>query len=117
MPQVKHFGVREDSFELFTQADLHLFLIDKDAVLSQTARFDVAVEQNDSMAGFSKLAGGVDTRWARPDNGYQMLMAHSVLVKRASFGRTDREETKLEETAKLLKLSFSFVFQFGAARV
>ena len=49
MTQIKYFRVGENSFELFAQTGLHLFLVDKDAVLGQTARFDVAIDQDHPM--------------------------------------------------------------------
>ncbi len=68
--QIKNLRVGKDSLELFPQSCLHLFLVDKDTVLGQPARLDIAVEQDHTVTGFGKLARTIDSRRSRADHSH-----------------------------------------------
>src|ERR687893_1538524 len=78
MAKVKNFRVSQNFLELFTQARLHLLLIEKDPIFGQSAWLDIPIEQNNTMPGLCKLAGAIDTGGASADNCHQVLLAHPV---------------------------------------
>src|SRR5262249_50607771 len=117
MAEIRNFRVRENALELFAQSGLHLFLIQKNPVLRQSAGLDVTVDQQHSMSRFGELARSVDAGGARADNGHEMLLRHVFLLKPSianfsrSFERDLMERTGKKKAGKvLLQLSFTFEF-------
>jgi hypothetical protein len=75
--EVENLRIGKYALELLAQPGLHLFLIDEDAVLGQTAGLDITVEQDHAMSRFGKLARAIDARRPRPDHNDQVLFRHS----------------------------------------
>src|SRR5262249_26387430 len=61
--------IGEDLLELAPQAALHLVLVQEDPVLGQTARLDVAVEEEDAAAEPRERASGEQPSGASSDDG------------------------------------------------
>jgi hypothetical protein len=64
MTEIRNLPVRENALKLLAQSRFHLFLVQKNSVLGQTARFDIPIDEQDPVPRFGEFARAVNARRA-----------------------------------------------------
>src|SRR5262249_53741194 len=86
MSQIMYAWISQDHAELFSHALFQFVLVEIDAVFDQASGFDVAIDENDFMAGFGQFAHAIDAGRACADGDDKMsagigYFAHCLVVE------------------------------------